>query len=99
MMGFCGAGRGGTTGGERSVGVSGGGLRVPGGGGMPQLRHGGMAEVVVKFEGYGLENVQYVQIQPLCGGAGGFVDDGAVVSCILKCRVIFGDDLRNPALH
>ena len=57
-------------------------------------------EVEVKFEGYGFEKVQYVQIQLLCGGDGGFVDDdGPGVSWSLKCKVIFGDDFRNPAFY
>ena len=34
-------------------------MRVPGGGGIPQFKQGGMEDVVVeKFEGYGFENVQ-----------------------------------------
>ena len=50
------------TGGESLAGGrrgdGGGSVRLPGGGGMPQLRHGGTGEVTEKFDGYGLEKVQ-----------------------------------------
>ena len=66
-------------------------MRVSGGGGIPQFRHGGIVGVVEeKFDGYGFEKVQYVQIQFLFGGDAGLrigVELGP--SGNLKCNLIF----------
>ena len=52
---ICGVARGG---GANVDGDGAGGLRVPGGGGIPQFKQGETADVVEKFEGYGFKKVQ-----------------------------------------
>ena len=75
-------------------------MSVPAGGGIPQFRQGGTANVGEKLDGYGFEKVQYVHIQFRFGGEGGLLM-GVVVRRVysLKCKVIFGDDLRKPACY